>query len=250
MGNNGAGPRNSGSGHYRQEAGLLERTLATETDPFLVARYKFYLAQSHLDAGDKEKALAAYHERAALGLWDQEVFISLYRSAGIEADLGFDEDAVIASYLLAHEARKGSRGGAPWRSAVLPSERALPAGVRPGEARHSDQASRQRPHPGTLDLRVRCARRIRHQCLLDRPLRRVPQVVPEDPRHSDLGGRRAQANPGERRFRQAEAERRGPCRWSTRGRSQTLRPIGENDTMNAETLPKGWPAPSAAHSPA
>jgi hypothetical protein len=89
-----------------------------------------------------------------------------------------------------------------------------------------------------LDLRVRSARRIRHQCLLDRPLGRVPQVVPEDPRHSDLGGRRAQANPGERRFRQAEAERRGPCRWSTRGRSQTLRPIDESDTMNAETLPK------------
>jgi hypothetical protein len=106
MGNNGAGPRNPGSGHYRREAGLLERTLATETDPFLVARYKFCLAQSHLDAGDKEKALAAYHERAALGHWDQEVFISLYRSAGIEADLGFDADAVIASYLLAHEARR------------------------------------------------------------------------------------------------------------------------------------------------
>jgi len=43
------------SWHYRQEAGLLERALATETDPFLVARYKFYLAQTHLDAGDKEK---------------------------------------------------------------------------------------------------------------------------------------------------------------------------------------------------
>ena len=105
-GNNGAGPRNPGSGHYRQEAGLLERALAAETDPFLVARYKFYLAQTHLEAGEKEKALAAYRERAALGLCDQEVFISLYRAAGIEADLGFDVDAVIASYLQAHEARK------------------------------------------------------------------------------------------------------------------------------------------------
>ena len=104
VGNDSARRRNRGSEHYRQEADLLERALATETDPFLVARYKFYLAQTHLDAGDKEKALAAYRERAALGLWDQEVFISLYRSAGIEADLGFDEDAVIASYLLAHEA--------------------------------------------------------------------------------------------------------------------------------------------------
>ncbi len=49
MGNNGARPGNPGSGHYRQEAGLLERALATETDPFLLARYKFYLAQTHLE---------------------------------------------------------------------------------------------------------------------------------------------------------------------------------------------------------
>jgi glycosyltransferase involved in cell wall biosynthesis len=103
-GNNGAGPRNLGSGHYRQEADLLEQALAAETDPFLVARYKFYLAQTYLEAGDKEKALAAYRERTALGLWDQEVFISLYRAAGVEADLGLDADAVIASYLQAHEA--------------------------------------------------------------------------------------------------------------------------------------------------
>jgi len=103
---NGSQRRNPGSEHYRREAGLIERALAAETDPFLVARYKFYLAQTHLDAGDKEMALAAYRERAELGFWDQEVFISLYRSAGIEADLGFDEDAVIASYLQAHEARK------------------------------------------------------------------------------------------------------------------------------------------------
>ena len=32
--------------------------------------------------------------------------------------------------------------------------------------------------------------------------------MPEDPRHSDLGSRRAQADPGERRFRQPKAERR------------------------------------------
>ena len=70
-----------------------------------VASLANYLAQTYLEAGEKEKALAAYRERAALGLWDQEVFISLYRAAGIEADLGFDADAVIASYLQAHEAR-------------------------------------------------------------------------------------------------------------------------------------------------
>jgi hypothetical protein len=104
--NDGARRRNPGSEHYRREAGVLERALATETDPFLLARYKFYLAQAHLAAGDKEKALAAYRERAALGFSDQEVFISRYRAAGIEADLGFDEETVVASYLQAHDARR------------------------------------------------------------------------------------------------------------------------------------------------
>jgi hypothetical protein len=109
VGNDRTRRHNRGSEHYRQEAGLLERALATETDPFLVARYKFYLAQTHLDAGDKEKALAAYRERAALGFGDQEVFISLYRSAGIEADRGS------GTWIPAHQPR--SAGSWPDRSA-------------------------------------------------------------------------------------------------------------------------------------
>jgi glycosyltransferase involved in cell wall biosynthesis len=105
-GEDGAQQPNPGSGHYRREVALLEQALAAETDPFLVARYKFCLAQARLDAGDKQQALAAYRERAALGFGDQEVFVCLYRAAGIEADLGYEDEAVIASYLQAHEARK------------------------------------------------------------------------------------------------------------------------------------------------
>jgi glycosyltransferase involved in cell wall biosynthesis len=105
-GEDGAQQPNPGSGHYRREVALLEQALAAETDPFLVARYKFYLAQARLDAGDKQQALAAYRERAALGFGDQEVFVSLYRAAGIEADLGYEDEAVIASYLQAYQARK------------------------------------------------------------------------------------------------------------------------------------------------
>jgi glycosyltransferase involved in cell wall biosynthesis len=96
----------SANERYRDDAAVLERAAATETDPFLVARYKFQLAQSYLDAGDKEKALTAYQERATLGFWDQEVFISLYRSANLKADLGYDEEDVIASYLRAYNISK------------------------------------------------------------------------------------------------------------------------------------------------
>ena len=106
MSEEGARRRLSAAERFSRDAAVLENALITETDPFLSARYKFYLAQSYLDAGEKDKALSAYQERATLGFWDQEVFISLYRSANLKADLGFDEEDVIASYLRAHDVRK------------------------------------------------------------------------------------------------------------------------------------------------
>jgi len=91
------------SERYRRDAELLERALANETDPFLTARYKFYYAQSCLHAGEKEKALAAYLDRASLGYWYQEVFFSLYKAAQIKAELDCDEEDVIATFLKAHK---------------------------------------------------------------------------------------------------------------------------------------------------
>jgi glycosyltransferase involved in cell wall biosynthesis len=88
---------------FAADAAILERALAAETDPFLAARYQFYLAQSYRDAGDKEKALAAYLRRAALAARDQEAFVSLYQAGRLKAELGHDAEAVIATYLQAHE---------------------------------------------------------------------------------------------------------------------------------------------------
>ena len=103
----GARRRTSSAERYRRDALVIENALQTETDPFLVARYKFYLAQSYLDSGEKQKAMSAYQERAKLGFWDQEIFISLYRCANIKAELGYDADDVIQSYLEADRAVAG-----------------------------------------------------------------------------------------------------------------------------------------------
>src|SRR6266481_1985873 len=54
----GARRRVSEAERFSRDARILENALATETDPFLRSRYIFYLAQSYLDSGDKEKALA------------------------------------------------------------------------------------------------------------------------------------------------------------------------------------------------
>ena len=89
---------------YRKDAAILESALLTETNPFLIARYTFYLAQSYFDCGEKAKAIDAYLRRAELGYWDQEIFISLYKAAQLKDELGHDREEVIALYLRASDA--------------------------------------------------------------------------------------------------------------------------------------------------
>ena len=109
------GARSRNPRKYHDDAALLERALAVEADPFLIARYTFYLAQSYRDCGEKEKALENYLKRAELGYWDQEIFFSLYEAAKIKEELGADADEVIALYLRASDAatnRAEARHGA------------------------------------------------------------------------------------------------------------------------------------------
>ena len=83
---------------YRRDVAVLEQALTTETNPFLVARYTFYLAQSYRDCGEKKKAAAAYLRRSELGYWDQEVFYSLYQAAKIKEELGAADEEVLELY--------------------------------------------------------------------------------------------------------------------------------------------------------
>ena len=98
MSEEGARRRVESSDRFKRDAETLETALKTEADPFLVARYNFYLAQSYMDAGDKPKALGAYLERSRLGYWNQEVFISLYRAANIKMEIGEDAEEILQTY--------------------------------------------------------------------------------------------------------------------------------------------------------
>jgi glycosyltransferase involved in cell wall biosynthesis len=98
------GARSRDVGKYQNDAALLELALAGETDPFLIARYTFYLAQSHRDSGNDPRALELYLKRAELGYWDEEVFLSLYHVAQIRERLGVPDSEVVYSYLGAYEA--------------------------------------------------------------------------------------------------------------------------------------------------
>jgi glycosyltransferase involved in cell wall biosynthesis len=99
------GARRRDPGTYARDAAVLEAALLTETDPFLVARYRFYLAQSYRDCGQHRKALDNYLVRAMLGFWQDEVFISLYGAARLKEQLGHPDNQVIDAYLRATDAQ-------------------------------------------------------------------------------------------------------------------------------------------------
>ena len=70
----------------------------------MISRYRFYLAQSYRDSGEREKALENYLKRAELGYWPEEVFESLYCAAKLREALEFPDEEVIATYLRATDA--------------------------------------------------------------------------------------------------------------------------------------------------
>ena len=83
---------------YQRDIRLLTDAIATERDPGLIARYTFYLANTLRDSGDKETALKTYLERASLGHYHQEVFISLLNAARLKEELKYPDDEVISTY--------------------------------------------------------------------------------------------------------------------------------------------------------
>jgi hypothetical protein len=99
------GARNRAPDKYRRDAAVLLAALEREADPFLRARYTFYLAQSWRDCGDHRNALEAYLRRAELGFWEEEVYLSLYSAGQMAEALGYDGSVAIDAYLRAYEVR-------------------------------------------------------------------------------------------------------------------------------------------------
>jgi glycosyltransferase involved in cell wall biosynthesis len=98
------GVRSHNPEKYRDDTVTLEKALATETDEFVRARYIFYLGESWMHVGEKEKALQAFLRRAELGFFHEEVSVSLYYAAQIKGTLGYSDSEVIGAYLMAYEA--------------------------------------------------------------------------------------------------------------------------------------------------
>lgn len=89
---------------FQRDAEALEAALQKEPGN---ARYRFYLAQSRRDAGDRDRALAAYDARAGMGGWDEEVYIARLEGARCAEALGRPAAEIAFRLLQAHEARPG-----------------------------------------------------------------------------------------------------------------------------------------------
>jgi tetratricopeptide (TPR) repeat protein len=87
---------------YEEDARMLRAALALDPNN---ARYVFYLAQSYRDAGQLERSLATYEQRAAMGGWAEEVFYALLQSAALRQQLERPWPEVLNAYLVAHQAR-------------------------------------------------------------------------------------------------------------------------------------------------
>jgi glycosyltransferase involved in cell wall biosynthesis len=94
----GGGARGNDAEKYRRDAELIENALSSETDAFLRSRYTFYLAQSYHDCGERQKSLETYLQRAEMGYWNEEVYISLLTAARLKEALNYPFDDIIATY--------------------------------------------------------------------------------------------------------------------------------------------------------
>lgn len=91
------GARSRDPEKYAKDAAVLERALVDEQDPELRSRYVFYLAQSQIGSGEPQKALANYVRRAQMGGWHEEVYVSLYRAARLQEQLGRPPETVLGT---------------------------------------------------------------------------------------------------------------------------------------------------------
>ncbi len=96
------GARSADPKKYEKDAAVLEAALVAEPDN---ARYAFYLAQSWRDAGELEKARAAYAKRATMPGFEEETWYALLEVAKLGVRLGHGDEAVIGAYLRAFERR-------------------------------------------------------------------------------------------------------------------------------------------------
>lgn len=81
-----------------RDTALLETALSIEKDPFLIARYTFYLAKYYQNSGKIAETIGLFLKRSELGYGDQEVYDSLINAAALMETLDHPKELILALY--------------------------------------------------------------------------------------------------------------------------------------------------------
>lgn len=88
---------------YSRDAEILEKEMLKDPSN---TRNQMHLGQSYRDAGQYEKAIAAYRKRVSMeGGWAEEKFVSQLEVAKMLARTGASEDVVLSEFLAAYYLR-------------------------------------------------------------------------------------------------------------------------------------------------
>lgn len=94
------GDRSNDPNKYLNDALKMEKALKEGTEPDLIPRYKFYIAQSYYDYGNYEKSLEWYKKRVEEGGWIEEVYYSSLRVGDCMCKLNYSLNEIVKQYLI------------------------------------------------------------------------------------------------------------------------------------------------------
>lgn len=94
------GNRSRDGQKYQRDVQLLEKGLRDEPEN---ARYVFYLAQSHRDAGQWDPAIETYRRRVAMGGWWEERFYAQLQIGKLRQQRGDEWGLALAEFIAAHQ---------------------------------------------------------------------------------------------------------------------------------------------------
>ena len=72
------GARAKDNAMFKRDVDVFLNAMVEETDPFMIQRYTFYLANSYRDANMKKESIVFYRMRAKMEGWNQEIYLSHY----------------------------------------------------------------------------------------------------------------------------------------------------------------------------
>lgn len=141
------GARSGNPNKYRDDAVLFEKALERNDEPDLRTRYMFYFAQSLRDSNQWPKAVEKYIERAKMGGWVEETYISWMWAARLGRATGRQLHEVLDMLLKAVDLIPGRAEALSWAATMCRE-----AGRMPSAYLFARQAVEAKPYDNALFL--------------------------------------------------------------------------------------------------